>query len=310
MNITKETDLRERLRAAMNVGLTEKAAAIELGSDEQSLTAWLQGRADDTLAAQVNTWCEQVDRELAESLPGFIETPTWRRIQKALHAARQAPEVITIFGEPGCGKTSAIDAFIRDQDGFREQWAYYIEAQDGTTASRLLHQLCKAVNGHYDIWARHTLPDRIADNLTRGGFERGVIFVDEVQRLENRQIAGLAWFYNQRGISLVLCGNVHMHSDFHNGKKKELAALSDRSAYRLHLTGPSADDVDAILAGWNVKGRTERAFMQKVRERTNSLRPLLKILRPAAGYARMRNVAIDIRMLRSAAVDLGFAFEG
>ena len=177
--------------------------------------------------------------------------------------------------------------------------------------SRLLQSLCTSFFGQYDaLWGRSEISHRLADGLEAcSGRTRPVIIVDEVQRLDNRLIAGLAWFYNQRDISLVMCGNDGKHSDLHGGKNKELAALSDRAAYRLNLTGPTKDDVDAILAEWGIKGRTERAFMQKVRERLNSLRPILRILRAAAGFARMRKVDIDIRVLRAATKDIGYEFK-
>ncbi len=311
MNTNEETALRERLKAAFDGGLTAKAAAIETGCNERSLAGWLQGQADDTTASLVKTWCDLVDKEIAESLPGIVQTPTFQRIQTALHATRKSPEVITIFGAPGSGKTSTIKEFILDKHGQRERSICYIEAEEAATMPRLLQSLSTAVYGHYDaLWGRGEIANRLADSLhtdSRGSCP--VIIIDEVQRLENRLLAGLAWFYNQRHISLVLCGNEGKHSDLHGGKNKELAALSDRAAYRLHLVGPSKDDVDTILAEWGIKGRIERGFMQKARERLNSLRPLIRILRSAAGFARMRKVNIDIRVLRAAANDLGYQFE-
>lgn len=312
MNITEETALRERLKAAMDGGLTVRAAAIETGCNERNLTTWLQGQTDDGTRTSVKTWCDQVDKEIAESLPGIVQTPTFRRIQTALQATRRNPEVVTIFGTPGSGKTATITDFLYDEAGKRDKSICYIEAEESATMPRLLQSLSTAIFGQYDaLWGKGEVPNRIADALCGpySGRDTPVIIVDEVQRLENRLIAGLAWFYNQRKISLVLCGNEGKHSDIHGGKNKELAALSDRAAYRLHLLGPSRDDVDAILAEWQIKGRTERAFMQKARERLNSLRPLLRILRSAAGFARMRNVTIDIRVLRASANDLGYQFE-
>ncbi|MBI4740727.1 MAG: AAA family ATPase [Betaproteobacteria bacterium] len=311
MNTPEETALRERLKAAIEGGLTIKAAAIETGSDERAVSSWLQGNDINGMAALVDTWCDQVDKELAESLPGLVQTPTYKKILTALQATRRAPEVVTIFGAPGSGKTSTIRDFVWDETGCREAALCYIEAEEGATMPRLLQSLTTAFFGHYDaLWGRSEIPNRLADGLqSASGRQCPVIFVDEVQRLENRLIAGLAWFYNQRNISLVLCGNDGKHSDLHGGKNKELAALSDRAAYRLHLIGPSKDDVDAILAAWGIKGRSERAFMQKARERLNSLRPLLRILRTAAGFARMRKIAIDIHVLRAAANDFGYQFE-
>ncbi len=311
MNTPEETALQERLKAAIDGGLTIKAAAIETGGGEKSVCAWLQGQTVDGMATLVNAWCAQVDKELAESLPGIVQTPTYRKIQTALQATRKTPEVVTIFGAPGSGKTSTITDFLWNEFGNRDRSLCYIEAEEGATMARLLQSLTTAFFGHYDaLWGRSEIANRLADGLFgSSGRDCPVIIVDEVQRLENRLIAGLAWFYNRRGISLVLCGNEGKHSDLHGGKNKELAALSDRAAYRLHLIGPSKDDVDTILTEWHIKGRSERAFMQKARERMNSLRPLLRILRTAAGFARMRKVDIDIRVLRAAANDFGYQLD-
>lgn len=311
MNLPVDNYLRERLETARSAcGLTLKAAAIETKTDEKALSAWLQGKPVDGIAELVGAWCNQIDQETAEALPGLVETPTKRRIHAALETARERPVVITIFGAPGSGKTSTLEDFIKDPVYGRADWATYVEAQDEMTAAQLRRLLCFGATGMYDRWAGYEMADRLAEFLLeRTHRGRPVIFVDEVQRLEDRLLAGLAWFYNQRNISLVLCGNEGRHSDVHGGKNKELASLSDRAEFRLFLPGPTKDDVDAILSAWNIKGRSERAFMQKVRERLNSLRPITRILNDAARYARMRNVAIDLRVLKGAAVALGYHFE-
>lgn len=306
----EENALRERLKAAIECGLTVKAAAIETGSEERKVAAWLENKAVDGMANLVKAWCDQVDKEMDESLPGIVHTPTFRKIQTALQATKEEAEVVTIFGAPGTGKTATINEFRYDQHGKRAPSICYIEAEEKASMSRLLQSLCTAFYGQYDrLWGKSEIANRLSDDLTgASGIYAPVIIVDEVQRLDNSLIAGLAWFYNQRRISLVLCGNEGKHSEMYSGKNKELAALSDRAAYRLHLAGPSNDDVDTILTEWRIKGRAERAFMQKARERLNSLRPLLRILRRASGFARMRKTDVDILVLRTVAQDMGFQF--
>lgn len=311
----EENALRERLKAAIECGLTVKAAAIEIGSEERKVRAWLDNKSVDGMFNLVKAWCAQVDKEMDESLPGIVRTPTFRKIQTALQATREDREIVTIFGAPGTGKTATINEFRKefshyDTFGHVKTSICYIEAEEKTSMPRLLQSLTTAFFGQYDmLWGKTEVANRLSDCLNgAAGAYAPVIIVDEVQRLDNNLIAGLAWFYNQRRISLVLCGNEGKHTEMYSGKNKELAALSDRAAYRLHLVGPSSDDLDTILTEWRIKGRAERAFMQKARERLNSLRPLLRILRLAAGFARMSKTDVDIRVLRTVAQDMGFQF--
>ncbi len=312
--------LREYARAALESdGLSQRVAAAEIGISDSALSQWLSGKYPGDVGAvdaAVGRWLDAraeraALRERLPAAPGYVETPTSRRIESALSWAQIAGDLVVVYGGAGLGKTVSARDYAAERPNV---WTAAITPAAQALGSCL--ERVASVCGLRSAYGRRARAAQLeADLLERLDGARGLLIVDEAQHLGARALEGLRGLHDASGMGLALLGNEMLYTRLTGGSRAaEYAQLFSRIGRRVRLTRAAAGDVDALLAAWGLDGCAEiRSAALDIARRPGALRGLTKVLRLAAmlaaGSRRAAGddapaAAIELRHLRAAQKDL------
>ena len=299
-------DVRGLARAELEAsGLSQAAAARQIGISDAALSQWLGGKyAGDgpAVAGKVAVWLRsRRDRAgLADRLPEppeWVETPTARRILAGLGYAQLAGDVAVVHGGAGLGKTCAAKRYASRQPSV---WTATM-----TAGTRALGPCLGAVAAACGLGRSRRplaqLEEGIRDRLARTG---GLLVVDEAQHLTVRALDSLRGIHDATGTGLALLGGRPLYSRMLGGRSSEdLAQLHSRVGRLVSLGRPAVADVDALLGAWNVDARRLCAAATEIASGPGALRALTKALRYAHLLADGKPVLV--RHLRAAWKEMG-----
>ena len=293
---------REAIEAA---GLSQAAAAKEIGISDSALSQWLASKYEgDTGAvdAKVERWLEaRREREdfsrVLPASPEWVETKTAKRIMAGLGYAQIAGDIAVIHGGAGVGKTVTA---LRYASRRPSVWVATVTAGRRALGSclRLVAGACGLRPGHRRI---AELEEAIADRVAGTA---GLLVVDEAQHLSLRALESLRGIHDATGTGLALLGNNPLYARMAGAKRRgEYAQLHSRVGKLVSLRQPSVADVDALLDAWGARGKRIRALALQIAAHPGALRNLTKALRYAHLWAGGKRLAA--RNLRDAWKDMG-----
>ena len=305
---TCATQTRAELEAG---GLSQAAAAREIGFSDSTLSQWLAGKYGgdrDAVADRVTAWlAARADRAvLTQSLPeppGWIETPSAVRIDAALGYAQLVGDIAVIYGGAGMGKTMTARRYAAKRPN---AWIATM-----TPATQALGPCLDRVSEACGIRTPGGRAARLEANLRERvpGKARGLLIVDEAQHLGLRALESLRGLHDATGAGLALVGNERVYTRLTGGRRAaEFAQLFSRIGKRVRLTQVDKGDVDALLDAWGEKlagGKELRLAALAIARSHGGLRGLTKSLRLAALFAGGEQ--IEARHVRAAWQDLGGA---
>jgi hypothetical protein len=287
-------DIRQRVDQELrDADLTRKQAALECGIPYGTLTPFLGGTyAGDgsRIAARLELWLASRQRRQAirAALPSqaYVATPTAEAIHGLLSHAQHMPDMVTITGAPGTGKTFALCQYVRTSPNV---WKIVAEPALATTRA-LLGALASALGG-YDQGSQHRISRDIARRLTGTG---GLIAVDEAQHLSSVMLDQLRAFHDQCGVGIALVGNEGIVGRIEGGRRNaEFAQLTSRVGMRMRRPKPQRGDVDALLDAWTIEADAVRRMLSAVARAPGGLRAMHKCYRLASMVAANEGRAVS-----------------
>jgi DNA transposition AAA+ family ATPase len=279
-------DLRTRVEQEIrDADLTRKQAALECGIPYGTLTPWLGGTyAGDgsRIATKLDLWLgsRQRRQQIRAAIPtqSFVPTPTADAIHALLAHAQHMPDMVTITGSPGTGKTFALCEYSR-----RNPNVWKIVAEPALNSTRaLLGALAQAL-GCYDQGSQHRISRDLARRMQGTG---GLIAIDEAQHLTSVMLDQLRAFHDQCQVGIALVGNEGIVGRVEGGRRgTEFAQLSSRVGMRMRRPKPSRADVEALLDAWAVTDERVRHLLAAVARAPGGLRAMHKCFRLATMVA-------------------------
>ena len=295
------------VRAAMQRrGLSQAAAAREIGVSPAALSQWLSGTYGGdsaAIAAKAARWLEAGTARgaLLERLPeapAWVATSTAARIHAALTQAQIAPEIAVVFGGAGAGKTVAARRYAATRPN--------VGLVEASPATRALGPCLERVAGAVGARPSSSRPAAVeAALLDRLVGTRGLIVVDEAQHLSLRALDGLRSLHDRGEVGLALLGGEPLYTRLHGRRAAETAQLTSRIGRRVRLSQTAAGDAEALLGAWDeieIEAPAKRRAVE-IANRPGGLRALVKSMRLAALYAR--GEAVGERHVTAAWRDLG-----
>ena len=284
-------------------GISQAAAAAGIGISDAALSQWLRGvygGDSDAVAEKASRWLatQSERRKLLAASPGppaWAPTPLARRAMAALAQAHLAGDMCAVYGAPGLGKTIA----ARRYAGLRPNvWI--------ATATRGKRSVTGCLRAVADAMQLRSVPRRAAD-LEDAAIERmrgsgGLLVVDEAQHLPVASLEELRSLHDASGCGLALVGSDPLWLRLSAGRHPDLAQLYSRVGKRVRLGRPSAADVAALLAAWQLSGAGLEFHAGQIATRAGGLRSLTKALSLARSAADGKSV--EPRHLRAAWRDL------
>ena len=279
-------DTVARARAELEAsGLSQAAAAREIGISDSALSQWLAGRYPgdpDAVEAKVAVWLDSRRRRAAlgrrlPDPPEWVETPTARRILAGLGYAQLAGDVCVAHGGAGVGKTCAMRRYASRQPSVWTATATVVTRAPGPCLG-VVAQACGLGGAGSRSLAQ--LEGDVRSRVARTG---GLLVVDEAQHLSVRALDALRGIHDATGIGLALLGGQPLYVRMSGGRRTEhLAQLHSRVGRLVSLGRPTAEDVDALLGAWDgVDAARLRKASLEIASGPGALRALTKALRYA-----------------------------
>ena len=281
---------KEKCRDAITAAaLSQAAAAQEIGVSSAVLSQWLSGKYGgnrDQVAARVEAWLAALEERAAMSArlpepPGWIKTPSARRIYAALGYAQMAGDIALIYGGAGMGKTMTARQYAGKKPNV---WVATMTPGAhalGPCLDRVSEACGLRTPGGRAARIESTLRDRVEG-------ARGLLVIDEAQHLGLRALEALRGLHDATGGGLALVGNETIFTRIAGGRRAaEFAQLHSRVGKRVRLAAPDRKDISLLLDAWRpavTAGARKRATAAA--RLPGALRGMTKLLRLAALISR------------------------
>jgi len=285
---------------------SDSAAARAMGTSPAVFSQWMNGRYKGDNAAieeKVLTWLRSIeerrlhDQELPGS-PGFVDTPTSRRIHGTLVYAQAAADLVVVYGEAGVGKSETARHY---QEHHPNVWIATMTpacAGAGSAIEEIADEL--GVTGNFS--RPHHVWREVVKRL-RG--TEGLLIVDEAQQLSLQGHEIVRSLHDATGIGIAIVGNPSVYTRMTGSTRAaSYAQIFGRIGKRCGIKGSTADDAAAIAKAWGVSGKPEIETVHQIARKPGGIRVASKTLRMACLIARQRQKDIDDEAIRQAYSDL------
>lgn len=256
------TDIREQLKTHIESGTSQTAVAKAIGISASALSTWLKGlyKGDsDLLETKLSKYLE-LQAERAESRSSataraLVKTKTFMIANGFLHRAAVKCHFGLLYGPSGIGKTTAIKAFVQENQGI----AILIEADRGYTARTVFLELCGVLN--LDTKGSvHDLLMRVVERLS--GSQR-LIIIDEAEHLPYGALELIRRVRDKAKIGIVLVGMPRLERNI-KGDPNHFAQLENRVNACVSLDNLDSNDIEALVV--NRLGHVSTEVMQALRK--------------------------------------------
>lgn len=281
----KTTDELRELAIGEGLSRSEvgRRADIPLGT----LSPWYDGSYLGNYANindRVRRWLAAFAEARATQLsvpagPGFVMTPTARKLTEALLYAQTMPEFTVATMGTGVGKTFAARNYVATRPH-----AYLVTMRPSTAGRHaMLQELAVTLDVHERNPAR--LDRAIGTKLRRNG-RHTLLILDEAQNLVDDAVNQLRFFNDEFGCGIALLGNEAVYRRYGSLPSDDRrddgnAQIQRRIGYRILQRQALAADVDAILDGWSVHDAECRRLGHAIARKPGALGQLDKVLRLA-----------------------------
>jgi DNA transposition AAA+ family ATPase len=293
--------LRDELRIQLDANnLTMLEAARVIGVGYSTLHAWAKAsyKGDNIkIAGEVKKWLAAQSvatdrRALLPSLPSYVATPTSNSFIDVLEHAQATPDLVTISGGAGIGKTSAAHEYARTHTNI-----WIVTARPSVSSvPAILEHVCMVLG------AREFMANRRSATIVRRLIgTQGLLIVDEANHLRTEALDELRSIHDEARIGLALMGNEEIYSRLEGGgRRAEFAQLFSRIGLRMRRARPLAGDVNALADAAGVAGDAERKLLRLIASKPGALRGAAKSLRIAQMLALHDGVPMTTAHLEAA----------
>lgn len=288
-------------------GLTKTAVTKRAGIAQGTFWQWFDGtykgriaNVSDQVARFLESFAEQnAAASRFPAAPGWLETPTARKVEDALLFAQMAPEMVVVVLGAGMGKSLTAEAFVA-----RTPHAWLVTMRP-TTASvnNMLRELCEV----FGVTERDPakLDRAIGAKLKRNG-RHTLLVIDEAQNLTDQAVNQLRSYLDLYGVGIALLGNEELYGRFGGSSvKPAYAQLHSRFGLRLRQLQPVEGDVEVLLDAWGVEDAQIRKVMHAVAKKPGALRHVTKVLQLGTMIAMGANQPLAIENVKAAIANRG-----
>lgn len=296
--------LRAKIRKAKkDDGQTWEAFAKAAGVANGTLTSWLSGNYNEGKrpTETVDKLGKYLDARAAKSGdasndPGWVKTPTSERMWTILEDAQFSPDIVSISGNPGIGKTATLRQYREDRPN-----VWLLTMRPGVKSPHVMVSRLAEIMGVEERMSAK-ITDTIGIRVQGAG---GLIVIDEAQHLSAPMLDELRYLHDEYGVGLAFSGNLALHGQLTGGKagaarKPAYAQLYSRIGFRETFAKPTDADVAAILDAWGVKDAESRRLLQAIAKKAGALREMVKTIRTAARVAIGVSEPLGERHIRAA----------
>lgn len=274
-------------------GISQGMVARGIGKSPAVVNQYLQGKYNGDVVAidqLVSVWLQkeqEKDKNQFISL-SYAYTSSARRVRDVLRLAHLEGEIVVLYGQAGLGKTSALQAYCKDNPD-----ALLVETDPTYTAKVLLAGLSRML-GAESRGSIHELCERIINKLKASG---RIILVDEAENLPLRALECLRRIHDKSGIGLVLAGMPRLLVNL-RGKNGELKQLYSRVAFRLDLGDVVSDEDLRQMVTCSMGEMADDVVAELVSAAAGNARRLGKLVRGVSRLAQLNQTEMTAAMVQ------------
>lgn len=213
--------------------------------------------------------------------PFYQKTKTAMRIRSQLVWAKRG-NMITVMGNPGVGKTEAINAFRRE---FPNVW-HVTAAPSRANYSAILQEVLRDMN----VAAGKRTTFQLSEVARRQFRARdgAVLIIDEAQHLNEKALEELRSIHDDTKVGMVFAGNLEVTRNIEGTGQANFAQRFSRISMRQIILVPEREDVDLLLSHWGITDPRQAQFLTDIAMRMGggALRSMTKCLELAHVIAR------------------------
>ncbi|MDN7351348.1 AAA family ATPase [Acetobacter senegalensis] len=292
--------VRERISQIMRGrNLTQATIAKKSGINSGVLSRFIAERYEgdnQAVASKLLIWAESLAQQDTMPAPltrdhDFVKTTASERILLGLRFAQVAGDLVTVYGEPGVGKTISLENYQRTASNV------WLATMSPDTSSKvpMLEELGLSLGLTLSGGAasmRRKIVARVRDT-------GGLILIDEAQHLDAKALDELRSIYDKTRIGMVLCGNPQLKA-----RAETLQQINSRVGKNVKIGRPSRPDVALLMAPFQIEGRDETDFLHSIAQLPGGLRCVVKVIRLALMIANGENDSFKMKYLVAAWEDL------
>lgn len=305
LNDQKNTsELANQLREHMTEHeVSQGMVAKSIGCTAGVISAWLSGKYAGDIAGTEEKIRQYLVLESARAdahvLPtvAVLKTTAFATITNTLNAAAQKRALVSVTGESGIGKTTAIKEYARTHAA-----VMLIEVDDGFTSRDLFCELCELL-GLPTRGTLHALLKRICDKLRGSG---RLLIVDEAEYLPKRALDMLRRLRDFAQIPIALVGLPRLNENI-QGDQNNFAQLSSRMRLRQKVDRLTSNDEEMIIHAY--LGSVKSDVIKSLRKFSKqNARILVELIDVCLELCRLNKLTISAEVVIKAAELSGDAF--
>jgi DNA transposition AAA+ family ATPase len=217
----------------------------------------------------------------------FVTTSVAARIGETISGARRLGWNAAIVGQPGVGKTRALEHFAATTPA---TYLFTVSAISGNAVVKLFRELC----GVFKIHDGGTTISDIQHRLFNYDFTGHVLLIDEAQNLKLQAIRELLFLNDLANLSVIFCGNKEVLKRV-STDTGAFAQISSRIPFREDIDCILDADADAIANGFGLEGMDAYGLARKIAGKFHA-RGVVSVLTLAREFAGSKTLkAPDIR---------------
>lgn len=237
-----ETYIKENRKSQAEV-------AKEIGKSPGLVSAFLSGEYKTPHA--VIPIIEELKRihekkKIIAQKPDYVETSMIRTITNIIEYARLRGMVAIAYGDPGVGKTYAVEKYVE-----KNNFALAITTSPTYASITGVNELIAQKMGIRERVSRK-MTELIIERLQGSGM---VLIVDEAQHLTVRALDHLRCMTDESGVGLALIGNDSLHDKIYNSKNGDFKQMYSRIGLpaELRTKDITMEDIKKIFEGYGLE---------------------------------------------------------
>lgn len=233
----------------------------------------------------------------APTIPGFVATPTARKVLSLLGWAHRGKIIAAAMG-PGTGKTMTIEHY-------RDSVTHCFVATMAPSTAGVNNMQIEVMAALGEPEAKGTpqaLSRRIRDKVKA---MQALIVFDEAQHLSEKAIEEIRSWHDATGVGIALLGNHEVIGRLEGGSRKAAyAQLYSRVSMRHEQLLPNEIDARALADEWGIAQEDQLKFLISVALKPGGLRGMTMVLELATMIAAAEQRRVELGDMQDAWLQL------
>lgn len=264
-------------------GITQSMLARSIGVSAAQISTYLKGdyRGDVAgLETKLGDFMNNYAVRNEEGEVKIISTKDMQMVHFTITEAIIGRDLSVVYGEAGCGKTTAVKEFVRSNPT-----AVLVEAIPGMSITSVLTDICAEI-GITSSKNSEAMIRAIAKEFKR---REAVLIIDEAENLTTKTLEAVRRIWDFSQVPTVLVGT---HALINNlkGRNGELLQLYSRVSGVWKFRGLGEDDLKALFG----------EVWEHIAKVTTHLRRASNIYKKALRFARLKDEKINASHINQA----------